>query len=197
MDTSNQRKKRLSQAQPRAWDWPLPNSWREQATTYFGVETKKSSKRWPRSLTKQCRHTRRLCHSRSQQQDSCNAICGGCTSVVGTPWCIGQQCRHLPARGCDHRRRRKIEKLIETNLYSAYHLSRAFYCHKSGENQSAHIINICSIASLEAYLGGGATASQNLRSWLQIRPFVQSWCKKALKYLPFCRERPGQTAGGA
>ena len=49
----------------------------------------------------------------------------------------------------------RLEKLIETNLYSAYHLSRALLP-QIRRSQSAHIINICSIASLEAYPGGGS-----------------------------------------
>jgi short-subunit dehydrogenase len=48
-----------------------------------------------------------------------------------------------------------LEKLIELNLYSPYHLTRlllpAMIKQKSG-----HIFNICSIASLQAYRNGGA-----------------------------------------
>lgn len=48
-----------------------------------------------------------------------------------------------------------LEKLIELNLYSPYHLTRlllpSMIKHKSG-----HIFNICSIASLQAYPNGGA-----------------------------------------
>lgn len=49
----------------------------------------------------------------------------------------------------------QLEKLIETNLYSAYHLTRQLLpaIRKSKE---AHIINMCSIASLDAYPGGGS-----------------------------------------
>ncbi len=48
-----------------------------------------------------------------------------------------------------------LEKLIETNLYSAYYLTRQLLpaIRKSKE---AHIINMCSIASLDAYTGGGS-----------------------------------------
>ncbi len=49
----------------------------------------------------------------------------------------------------------KLESQIETNLYSAYHLSRALMPlmlpHKTG-----HIFNMCSVASLKAYPGGGS-----------------------------------------
>jgi short-subunit dehydrogenase len=48
-----------------------------------------------------------------------------------------------------------LEKQIETNLYSAYHLTRAllptFQARKSG-----HIFNICSTASITAYTLGGS-----------------------------------------
>jgi short-subunit dehydrogenase len=48
-----------------------------------------------------------------------------------------------------------LEKLIETNLYSAYHLTRALLPlmlpHRKG-----HIFNICSIASKVAYPNGGS-----------------------------------------
>lgn len=65
-----------------------------------------------------------------------------------------------------------LEKLMELNLYSPYHLTRlllpAMVKHKSG-----HIFNMCSIASLQAYPNGGAYSitkyalagfSANLRS---------------------------------
>lgn len=48
-----------------------------------------------------------------------------------------------------------LEKSIETNLYSAYHLTRAIVpgmiTHKKG-----HIFNICSTASIMAYPNGGS-----------------------------------------
>lgn len=48
-----------------------------------------------------------------------------------------------------------LEKMIETNLYSAYHLTRnqlpAMKAHRSG-----HIINMCSIAGITAYPNGGS-----------------------------------------
>ena len=48
-----------------------------------------------------------------------------------------------------------LEMMIETNLYSAYHLSRALLpiMVKKG---SGHIFNMCSIASLIAYPNGGS-----------------------------------------
>ena len=48
-----------------------------------------------------------------------------------------------------------LEKHIETNLYSAYHLTRLL-SPKMMERKSGHIFNICSIAALKAYKNGGA-----------------------------------------
>ena len=48
-----------------------------------------------------------------------------------------------------------LEKMINTNLYSAYNLTRALLP-KMIEHGSGHIFNICSVASLGAYNGGGS-----------------------------------------
>jgi short-subunit dehydrogenase len=48
-----------------------------------------------------------------------------------------------------------IEKMIETNLYSAYHVTRILLS-KMMKKKSGHIFNICSIASLKAYANGGS-----------------------------------------
>ncbi len=48
-----------------------------------------------------------------------------------------------------------LEKMIETNLYSAYHLTRALVPNMI-ENKSGHIFNMCSIASKIAYPNGGS-----------------------------------------
>jgi len=49
----------------------------------------------------------------------------------------------------------RLEKLIETNLYSAYHLTRQLLP-AIKNSRSGHIFNMCSIASLAAYPGGGS-----------------------------------------
>ncbi len=68
-----------------------------------------------------------------------------------------------------------LEQMIETNLYSAYHLSRALLPAMI-KNKSGHIFNICSIASLQAYENGGSYSiskfallgfSKNLREELK------------------------------
>lgn len=48
-----------------------------------------------------------------------------------------------------------LESQIETNLYSAYQLTRALLS-KMIQIKKSHIFNICSIASLHAYKNGGA-----------------------------------------
>ena len=48
-----------------------------------------------------------------------------------------------------------LEQLIEVNLYSAYHLTRALLPGMMAR-RSGHIFNICSVASLQAYPNGGA-----------------------------------------
>lgn len=48
-----------------------------------------------------------------------------------------------------------IEYLMETNLYSAYYLSK-YLLSPMMDRRSGHIFNICSIASLKAYRQGGS-----------------------------------------
>lgn len=68
-----------------------------------------------------------------------------------------------------------LEQMIETNLYSAYHLTRAILPTMI-QHASGHIFNICSIASLHAYANGGSYSiskfallgfSKNLREELK------------------------------
>lgn len=48
-----------------------------------------------------------------------------------------------------------LEEMIETNLYSAYHLTRVLIPQMI-KQRSGHIFNISSIAGLKAYPGGGS-----------------------------------------
>lgn len=48
-----------------------------------------------------------------------------------------------------------LEKMIDINLYSAYHLTRVVLP-KMMEQRDGHIFNICSIAALKAYSNGGS-----------------------------------------
>ncbi|RYD92031.1 MAG: SDR family oxidoreductase [Sphingobacteriales bacterium] len=68
-----------------------------------------------------------------------------------------------------------LEHMLGTNLYSAYHVTRAVLPHMMGA-KAGHIFTICSIASLQAYPNGGAYSiskfallgfSRNLREELK------------------------------
>lgn len=48
-----------------------------------------------------------------------------------------------------------MEKIMDLNFYSAYHLTRMLLP-KMIEKKAGHIFNMCSIASLRAYKGGGS-----------------------------------------
>lgn len=48
-----------------------------------------------------------------------------------------------------------LEKMLETNLHSAYHITRSMLPQMIAQKQG-HIFNICSIASLQAYKNGGS-----------------------------------------
>jgi short-subunit dehydrogenase len=48
-----------------------------------------------------------------------------------------------------------LEQMINTNLYSAYHCTRAVLPNMM-QNKKGHIINICSIAGLQPYPNGGS-----------------------------------------
>jgi short-subunit dehydrogenase len=70
-----------------------------------------------------------------------------------------------------------LEKMIAINLYSAYHLTRILLPGMMRKGR-AHIFNICSIASLQAYANGGAYSiskfalagfSKNLRE--EMKPY--------------------------
>ncbi len=70
-----------------------------------------------------------------------------------------------------------LEKMMEINLYSAYHLTRVLLP-KMMEQKQGHIFNICSIASLHAYANGGSYSiskfalmgfSKNLRE--EMKPY--------------------------
>ena len=50
-----------------------------------------------------------------------------------------------------------LELMMETNLYSAYHISRALLPTMLAQ-KSSHIFNICSVASIKAYPNGGSYA---------------------------------------
>lgn len=50
-----------------------------------------------------------------------------------------------------------LERLVETNIYSAYHVTRAVFPLLK-KSTKAHIFNLCSTASITAYVNGGSYA---------------------------------------
>lgn len=50
-----------------------------------------------------------------------------------------------------------LEQMLSTNLYSAYHVTRGLAPLMVGQ-KNGHIINICSVAGLKPYPGGGSYA---------------------------------------
>lgn len=68
-----------------------------------------------------------------------------------------------------------LEQLVETNIYGAYHLTRVIVPGMI-QNKKGHIVNLCSVASINAYDKGGSYAiskfallgfSKNLRHELK------------------------------
>ena len=51
----------------------------------------------------------------------------------------------------------QLESMINANLYSAYHMTRAL-APSLKDNKDGHIFNMCSIASFKAYANGGSYA---------------------------------------
>jgi short-subunit dehydrogenase len=81
---------------------------------------------------------------------------------------------YLPGNAMDEKED-NLELMMDTNLYSAYYLTRKLLPSMI-RNGSGHIFNMCSIASLDAYDGGGGYSiskyalngfSQNLRHELK------------------------------
>jgi short-subunit dehydrogenase len=70
-----------------------------------------------------------------------------------------------------------LEQMIETNLYSAYHITR-YFLPGMMQRKQGHIFNICSIASIQSYANGGSYSiskfamlgfSKNLRD--ELKPY--------------------------
>jgi short-subunit dehydrogenase len=95
--------------------------------------------------------------------------------TIGTPYILVNNAGiYLPGNVADEPDG-ALENMMAANLYSAYHLTRLLLPHMK-KNGSGHIFNMCSIASLHAYAGGGGYSiskfalngfSQNLRHELK------------------------------
>lgn len=83
----------------------------------------------------------------------------------------------------------QLKTMMDINLMSAYYLSRALFP-KMKEQQSGHIINICSVASLQSY-GGGTSYSVSKYALLGLSDNMRTACKPyGIKVTAIC---PGPT----
>jgi short-subunit dehydrogenase len=92
----------------------------------------------------------------------------------GTPDIVVNNAGYYLPGNCIDEAEGTLDSMLQTNLYSAYYLTRTLVPEMI-KRKSGHIFNICSIASLKAYKGGGGYSiskfalngfSQNLRQEL-------------------------------
>jgi short-subunit dehydrogenase len=96
---------------------------------------------------------------------------------IGTPDILINNAGQFVPGSINNEEEGSLETMIETNLYSAYHFTRALLPNMiASEANNKHIFNICSIASLQAYTNGGSYSiskfallgfSKNLREELK------------------------------
>ncbi|MFN4314598.1 MAG: SDR family NAD(P)-dependent oxidoreductase [Chitinophagaceae bacterium] len=105
------------------------------------------------------------------EKDSCKQLAAWAIEKAGGPDIVVNNAGIFVPGAVHNEPEGALEQQIETNLYSAYHLTRAILPAMM-ERGKGHIFNICSIASLKAYPNGGAYGiskfalygfSQNLR----------------------------------
>ena len=81
--------------------------------------------------------------------------------IFGTPDILINNAGNFLPGSIHEEKEGTLEKMMETNLYSAYHLTRLLLP-KMMEARSGHIFNMCSVASIKAYTNGG---SYSLSKW--------------------------------
>lgn len=81
--------------------------------------------------------------------------------MFGTPYILVNNAGSFMPGSIHHEEEGTLEKMMENNLYSAYHLTRILLP-KMMEAKSGHIFNMCSTASIESYTNGG---SYSLSKW--------------------------------
>ena len=94
--------------------------------------------------------------------------------TIGTPDILINNAGSYQPGNCMDEAEGTMENMMNINFYSAYHLTRALLPSMIAK-KSGHVFNMCSIASLKAYPGGGSYSvskfalngfSQNLRQEL-------------------------------
>lgn len=108
------------------------------------------------------------------KEENVNEFAKWCLSI-GVPDIVVNNAGYFIPGNCIDEEAGSLEKMISVNLFSAYWLTRALV--KSMiENGKGHIFNMCSVASLKAYPGGGSYSvskfalhglNQNLRHELK------------------------------
>ncbi len=96
---------------------------------------------------------------------------------IGTPDILINNAGHFIPGSVHNEEDGILEQMIQTNLYSAYHLTRTILpAMLQTSTSNKHIFNICSIASIQAYSNGGSYSiskfallgfSKNLREELK------------------------------
>lgn len=80
-----------------------------------------------------------------------------CLKKIGTPDIIVNNAGYYEASQLQNESSDLMEKMMQINFFAAYNLSREFIPYMI-ENKSGHIINIASIAAVQALKNGGAYA---------------------------------------
>jgi short-subunit dehydrogenase len=111
------------------------------------------------------------------RQEDCTGFANWCVSLAGEiDILINNSGQFLPG-SIYNEAAGTLEQMMQTNVYSAYHLTRALVPNMI-QNKKGHIFNICSIASMQAYANGGSYSiskfallgfSKNLRE--ELKPF--------------------------
>ncbi|MEO5967744.1 MAG: SDR family oxidoreductase [Ferruginibacter sp.] len=111
------------------------------------------------------------------KEDNVNEFAKWCLSI-GVPDIIINNAGYFIPGECISEEDGNLEKMLSVNLLSAYWLTRALV-KQMISNGSGHIFNMCSVAALKAYPGGGSYSiskfalhgfNQNLRKELMNTP---------------------------
>jgi short-subunit dehydrogenase len=111
------------------------------------------------------------------KKEACTGFANWCLSRAGEIDILVNNCGQFLPGSIYNEAAGTLEQMMETNVYSAYHLTRALLPNMI-QHKKGHIFNICSIASIQAYTNGGSYSiskfallgfSKNLRE--EVKPF--------------------------